>query len=159
MAAVQQLVAPAINVEIFRGEEIGWRGFLYPRLREVVGLIPALQIGGSIWALWHAPMILWEGLNYPDHPGIGTLFFALITTRLGAALYYLDRRSGSILVPSLAHVAFNWAVQLAERLPCYNDFNYFVVGPTGIDAVCSLRIIAGSTIILDRRAFNTASRI
>ncbi|UJW85014.1 type II CAAX endopeptidase family protein [Devosia sp. SL43] len=37
------------------GEEIGWRGFLLPRLQPRLGVLPAALVIGAIWGLWHLP--------------------------------------------------------------------------------------------------------
>ena len=54
----------AIELVIFVlviGEEIGWRGFLQPRLRERMGLVPAGLATGAAWTLWHLPVYLAPG--------------------------------------------------------------------------------------------------
>jgi membrane protease YdiL (CAAX protease family) len=51
----------AIEVAIFVlviGEEIGWRGFLQPRLRARMGLVDSGLVVGVVWVLWHLPMYL-----------------------------------------------------------------------------------------------------
>lgn len=40
------------------GEEIGWRGFLLPKLHKALGARKALLYSGVIWGIWHCPMIL-----------------------------------------------------------------------------------------------------
>lgn len=37
------------------GEELGWRGYLLPRLRTLVGVTPSFWIMGALWSLWHVP--------------------------------------------------------------------------------------------------------
>jgi membrane protease YdiL (CAAX protease family) len=37
------------------GEELGWRGYLYPRLMPALGPIGAAVAVGLIWGLWHLP--------------------------------------------------------------------------------------------------------
>lgn len=44
------------------GEELGWRGFLLPRLLERLGPLAASLIVGTIWMAWHIPAFLMSGL-------------------------------------------------------------------------------------------------
>jgi uncharacterized protein len=37
------------------GEEVGWRGFAFPRLLQVVPFWRAELVLGSLWGLWHVP--------------------------------------------------------------------------------------------------------
>ncbi len=40
------------------GEEIGWSGFLIPKLLKITTLPIAALISGLIWAVWHYPAII-----------------------------------------------------------------------------------------------------
>ena len=66
MAALQIAVAvfmgPFLNVAAGAGEELGWRGLLYPALRRRLAPVPACLLGGVIWGVWHARPQLWSGL-------------------------------------------------------------------------------------------------
>ena len=63
------IIAPAINAFIATfGEELGWRGYLLPRLARRIGWIRASAAVGVIWGAWHAPAILVLGYNY-GRPG------------------------------------------------------------------------------------------
>jgi membrane protease YdiL (CAAX protease family) len=39
------------------GEELGWRGFAYPRLERIHGPVVGSLILGSVWGLWHLGML------------------------------------------------------------------------------------------------------
>ncbi len=56
-------MAAFINLVPALGEELGWRGWLLPKLMPL-GAIPAILTSGVIWGLWHTPLIL-LGYNYP----------------------------------------------------------------------------------------------
>jgi membrane protease YdiL (CAAX protease family) len=52
-------LAPLILINFFMGplgEELGWRSFLYPNLKNHFGWMAAALIVGVVWALWHAPL-------------------------------------------------------------------------------------------------------
>jgi membrane protease YdiL (CAAX protease family) len=100
-------LAPVINAPFAVGEEIGWRGFLLPRLLQLgIRQWPASMICGVIWGLWHAPLIL-QGHNYPDHPYLGVAIMTGFTTLLGIIFGWLQLASGSVWVPTAAHEALN----------------------------------------------------
>jgi membrane protease YdiL (CAAX protease family) len=90
------------------GEEMGWRGWLLPKLMPL-GTIRALTISGAIWALWHAPLNL-LGYNYGSTPGwLGLLCMTAMCIVVGAVLAWLRLRSGSVWPAALGHAAFNAA--------------------------------------------------
>jgi membrane protease YdiL (CAAX protease family) len=102
------LLGPLINIIFAMGEELGWRGFLLPRLMPL-GQWKALLISGAIWGVWHAPAIA-QGHNYPDHPMLGILLMTVFCILLGIIIgcMYLETRSP--WVAALAHGSINaWA--------------------------------------------------
>lgn len=45
------------------GEEIGWRGFLTPKLYEKFGFTKTAIVSGLIWGVWHLPLVLFADYN------------------------------------------------------------------------------------------------
>lgn len=111
LVAVQIAMLPLtafINLVPALGEELGWRGWLLPKLMPL-GTLPALLASGVIWGLWHAPLIL-LGYNYPDAPGwLGVAAMVGMCVLVGAVFGWLRLRSGSVWPAALAHAAFNGA--------------------------------------------------
>jgi membrane protease YdiL (CAAX protease family) len=68
-AGVTVVVIVAGSLEAI-GEELGWRGFLLPRLADL-GRVRAGLITGVLWAAWHTPLIYIAGAYYG---GAGPLF-------------------------------------------------------------------------------------
>ncbi len=99
-------LALPFNMIFTFGEEFGWRGYLLPRLAPLGGLQAAI-ITGIIWGLWHAPVIVQDGYNYPGHPWSGILMMVVFTTAFGIVLAWLRFRSGSVWPSTLAHAAYN----------------------------------------------------
>lgn len=102
------VLAAFINMVPALGEELGWRGFLLPRLLRL-GTVPAIVISGVIWGGWHAPLIL-LGYNYPGAPGwLGVLMMMGMCIVVGGLFGWLRLRSQSVWPAALAHGAFNAA--------------------------------------------------
>jgi membrane protease YdiL (CAAX protease family) len=100
-------LAPLINSIFALGEELGWRGFLLPRLMKAgMGQWKALFTSGAIWGIWHAPIIV-QGLNYPNHPYLGVLLMTAFCALLGVIFGWLQLACGSVWAPTLAHGTLN----------------------------------------------------
>ena len=109
------LVAPFINAIPALGEEIGWRGFLLPRLCRF-GQWPATILTGVIWGLWHAPAVL-LGYNYPGLPPVEALAcMAIGGALLSVLLGWLRLASGSIWPSAIAHGCINGVAGLGGLL-------------------------------------------
>ncbi|WP_382304426.1 CPBP family intramembrane glutamic endopeptidase [Herbiconiux sp. UC225_62] len=111
IVVIQLVMLPAaafINLVPALGEELGWRGWLLPKLLPL-GPVPAIVISGVIWGLWHAPLIL-LGYNYPDAPGwLGLIAMVGVCIVFGGVFGWLRLRSDSVWPAALAHAAFNGA--------------------------------------------------
>lgn len=90
-------------------EEVGWRGFLLPRLQ--VGRSAAAASTGvwAIWAAWHAPMFLYH-FDFSPIGGIGWLVGLYFGTVFLTILH--NSTAGSLSSVMLFHVAFNFATIL-----------------------------------------------
>lgn len=111
LVVIQLATLPAaafINLIPALGEELGWRGWLLPRLMPL-GPVPAILISGVVWGLWHAPLIL-LGYNYPGaHGWLGLAAMVGTCVVFGAIFGWLRLRSDSVWPAALAHAAFNGA--------------------------------------------------
>lgn len=88
------------------GEEIGWRGFLWPTLRSRWGFWQVSLVLGAIWWVYHVPLILfgWYG-TLAGLPAF-TVAIAGFTLFVGV----LTDRSHSVWPSVLAHSAWNGMV-------------------------------------------------
>ena len=92
------------------GEELGWRGYMMPKLIGLVGKPKALLIGGIIWGLWHAPLTCVGhnfGMDYPGFPYVGIILMCLMCTALGTILTYVTIKTGSIWPAAFMHAVNN----------------------------------------------------
>jgi membrane protease YdiL (CAAX protease family) len=97
--------APILNGVFGFGEELGWRGYLLPKLMPL-GKARAYLIIGIVWGLWHLPLVL-VGFTYPGHPLLGTFMFILLTIGFGIYLNELTLRHRSSILAGWAHGVFN----------------------------------------------------
>ena len=54
------------------GEELGWRGFLLPRLAARQGPLRASLVVGLLWGLWHLPAFWLPGTGKVGSPAMGS---------------------------------------------------------------------------------------
>jgi membrane protease YdiL (CAAX protease family) len=112
------------------GEELGWRGYLLPRLSALGGPAAATLVG-IIWGLWHAPVI-WIGYDYNDpHSLVPVFMFVLVTVPLSIIFAWLRFRSGSIWPTTLAHAVGNQAASLA-LIAFVTPGNLYLGAPIGV---------------------------
>lgn len=108
------LVGMAIPLSFINfGEELGWRGYLYPKLEKLIGIPGTIIIGGIVWGLWHAPLTVKGhnfGTDYPGFPYVGLILMSLYCTGLGIFLMWLTRKTNSVYPASIAHSVNNNAI-------------------------------------------------
>ncbi|MCR5264792.1 MAG: CPBP family intramembrane metalloprotease [Clostridiales bacterium] len=152
--------APLINAFTALGEEIGWRGFLYPRLKAMFGRKKGWLLGGVIWGAWHWPLIWLIGYEYgaaagnpagyPGFPVTGMLLFCVITVGLGILHDRLYEKSGSIWVTSIFHGAVNAAFTLPLTVCLANTGFARLLGPSPNGILSALPFIAAAAVIFLR---------
>ena len=92
------------------GEELGWRGYMMPKLIELIGMPKAIITGGIIWGLWHAPLTCVGhnyGMDYPGFPYVGIILMCLMCMALGTVLTYVTIKTGSIWPAAFMHAINN----------------------------------------------------
>lgn len=93
------------------GEELGWRGFLFPRLQERFGFHGACLISGVIWAVWHYPGLFWADYNAGTNAVFAVVCFTVTVIAMAYIMGYLRLRSGSIWPCVLLHATHNSFVE------------------------------------------------
>lgn len=68
-------------------EELGWRGFLQPRLERRWSFVLSALIAGVIWACWHLPLWLIRGANQSSMNFLSFLCYSITFTFVLALLY------------------------------------------------------------------------
>jgi uncharacterized protein len=104
------LLGSLINTIPALGEELGWRGFLLPRLM-YLGKWRAILLSNVIWGVWHAPAIL-QGHNYPETPVLGVFLMIGFCLLIGIFLSWVYLATRSPWAPALGHGAINASAAL-----------------------------------------------
>jgi uncharacterized protein len=87
-------------------EDIGWRGYILPKMRERMPALSASLIIGILWAVWHVPYFIFPGWNAATG-NIPFHWFALLTTSWSVLFAWVYVNTESILMPVLFHAAIN----------------------------------------------------
>lgn len=93
------------------GEELGWRGYLVPRLGEQLGLDGTALVSGLVWAVWHYPLIVFAGYNGGAPTGYSLLCFTVMVVGLSYLFAWITLRSGSVWPAVLLHASHNQWIQ------------------------------------------------
>lgn len=108
------LAATVVSTPAQAGEEIGWRGFLLPKVAARAGLPAASVIVGLIWALWHLPFFFMAGT---DKSGQSFSAYAAGVVALSVAMAFLYWRTrGSLFLTMVMHAAVN-NIRLIPSVP------------------------------------------
>lgn len=104
------MLAPQLAIMLTVGggqEEIGWRGWLHPRLRTRFGLWTTPLLVGSIWFCWHLPL-WWMPGSIQTH--IPMVTFAMMTIGLSMLMARaLETSKGGAAVAIWLHALNNLA--------------------------------------------------
>lgn len=111
-AASTALFVLVLGVAGAVGEEIGWRGFLLPKLISAGAKHPYLATG-LVWAAWHLPLIAFGGFYRTDHPLRMTVVYGVGIVAINFLVCELRMRSGSVWVAATIHAAHNFFFQFA----------------------------------------------
>ena len=94
------------------GEEIGWRGYVLPRLQSRMSALSASLLIAPIWALWHLPLWL------TGEPGrTPTLYTGFLVSAFALSIistWVYNSTGGSLLMVVLAHATVNLPLTLVR---------------------------------------------
>ena len=133
------------------GEEIGWRGFMYPGLKAGYGRTKGLLVGGVIHGVWHFPAMLFAGFEYGEDyigaPLLGLVVFCIFTVSMGIVSDFLYTRSGSIWLPAILHGMIN--SEASPRIVLGNSHpERSVFGPVDVGLIAAIPMITCAAFLL-----------
>ena len=93
------------------GEELGWRGFLLPKMMSGGFKSPYFACG-LVWASWHLPLIAFGDFYQTDNTLLMALIYGLGIIAISLFFSELRMRSDSVWVAVIAHASHNFFFQL-----------------------------------------------
>ena len=105
MARLPVLILPYFLFDaIANGEEIGWRGYVLPRLQTRFGALASSLILGLIWWFWHLPKFLGA-----ESASLFGIFLVKILAEAVLYTWLYNNTRGSLLLVTIFHAAGNTA--------------------------------------------------
>jgi len=145
------IYAPWLNMFFALGEEAGWRGAMYPVLREHFGTAKGRIVGGIIWGAWHWPIMILAGYEYGTSywgaPVTGPLLFCVIATAMGILLDWVYEKTNCIWIPSLGHGAINAFAGIPALFLKPEYSNNLLVGPLMVGIIGGLPMILAAVLV------------
>lgn len=110
------LISIVESVELL-GEELGWMGYLFPRLEKECGTFPSILMIAVIRTLWHSVIIIKiDGTWF----GFCNLFISNLL--LQSVLVYVTKKSQSVFPAAIVHAITN--IMMALSFVTYTDAFY-----------------------------------
>lgn len=137
------------------GEEIGWRGFLVPKMKEVWGFKKAVIYSGIIWTVSHLPLMIAGQYNEGTPFWYQIPVFTVEILAINAIMAILRIKSGSVWPAIIVHGIHNFldqAVMSGLTLTDSSKSLYFV-GETGFITALCIVAIAVVMVYKNREAF------
>ena len=117
------------------GEELGWRGYMMPKLIKLCGLPKAVVVGGIIWGAWHWPLTYVGhnfGTDYKGYPFAGFAAMAILAVFMGILLTYVTIKTGSVWPAAFLHTVNNTSPSILQ----------FFINPEKISGILTNRIVS-----------------
>lgn len=150
------LITVLINTVVSMGEELGWRGYLLPKLVErfhgAGGSRKAALITGLIHGVWHWPLIVMSMSILPEVTFLTPLVYLVFTCTLSVLLSWVTLCSGSVWPAALGHGADNATAALPGFLLTGSPIPLIGPDPTGLIGGIGYTIVA-LVLLFNRKAF------
>jgi uncharacterized protein len=98
------------------GEEIGWRGYMLPRLLGR-GVVPAMLLVGFLHGVWHLPLMLTTDYYHNSGNPLLVVPLFLVTLTLAGVFYgFLRLWTGSVWPVAIAHAMVNMVWEIMTEM-------------------------------------------
>lgn len=139
------VIAFMIAFILVTGEEIGWSGFLTPKLLKITSIPITSVVVGLYWSVWHYPAIIGGLYNsyYTAPLWIKLIGFTLVMTSASFIRTVLISKSKSVWIGSILHASHNVILMgVFFDLTVKKGYAGYVVSETGIIAGIVYAVVA-----------------
>lgn len=125
------------------GEEIGWSGFLVPKLLKVTSVPVASLIVGLYWTAWHAPAIVGGMYGHGAPLWITLVGITVVFTAVSLMRTVLVAKSGSLWSGTLLHLSHNTVlVGIGFDITVKTDLAKILVSESGLITALVYSVVA-----------------
>ncbi|MFC7726102.1 CPBP family intramembrane glutamic endopeptidase [Nocardioides sp. GCM10028917] len=151
------VVTLAFMTVLFLAEEIGWRGYLLPRIQQLTSRRRAALVTGFIHGCFHLPLIL-VATTYDQHGSRWLVAPAVVATiTMGGVFYaYVWDRTHSVWPVAMAHGAVNTAFTIgAAAVVATSEADLaYVAGESGVATFAAVALV-GAIFLARARVWRT----
>ena len=129
-------------------EEVGWRGYMLPRLLGL-GALPAMLLVGFLHGLWHLPLLLTTDLYHSTgNPFFVAPLFLITLTLAGIPYGFLRLWTGSVWPVAVTHSAVNitWGLMTDMTQTKSVMALEYIGGESGLVMITAL-LIVGAVLV------------
>ncbi len=138
------------------GEEIGWRGFLLPKMDMFMSRKYAIILSGLIWAVWHYPLMIC-GLYQSGTPVWYQLpMFTIEVILITSVMAYFRFCSDSVWPAIVLHASHNYVDQLFCAPLTHSKNSVYFAGETGFVTVIFVIVII---IVIYNKKFKRSGKV
>ena len=91
------------------GEELGWRGWLLPRLAERTNRLQATLVTAGLWGIWHGPLLVTDA-------GAAIMFLLMVFGLSALFTWFWTQHCGRLIAVVVAHAAVNTPLFFWEQV-------------------------------------------
>lgn len=145
-------VALPLSCLLFLGEEIGWRGYLLPRLAVAMSGRCAALATGAVHAAFHLPLLLLTTYQGAGSRWIVVPLVMVTITAAGVPYAWLRWSTGGIVPVALMHATFNEAMQRGAAVVVATSPAALAYTTTETGVVTAVLMVALAGYLLTRSA-------
>ncbi len=129
----KSIIATLLTILVVFGEEVGWSGFLTPKLRQLFSIPVTSLIVGVFWAVWHFPAIIGGFYGYGTPLWISLPGFTLVLIGASFIRTVLVEKSKSLWSGVILHASHNVILMgVFLEMSVRKEYTTYLVSETGL---------------------------